>query len=217
MTTPRERLWFTMACLAVIAGIVWVAGCAPPEGGYDPRLQSVTSYQVHPTRTTPGGVQIDDPLGEVSDSVLDGLTDRVEACLERLAEPTVDESAAMGCLPQRALQRRLERSWFAVKVAPDWYRSSCHPEQQLFPCRVDPSLCDAAHLTEKGLEPCPGAACACRATVQDNRVVVTAPFLLVYAGELLRLVTACNAPWSGPLAACANTYPEPGYQGEVTR
>lgn len=175
---------------------VFLLSCGGPQP-YDSHLANVTHYGVKVTRTTPGGFAVDDPRGELSDAALDAAAFGVSRCLASLPEPSVQELPGLDCwrLP---LRRDVDPAYLVFKAAPDWYPSRHSPDEQVFPCGVDPALCVA-----KGLVPTPDAPCACRATVQDNRVVVTTPNLKIFPAELLRLVTACNYVWRPPLAACA--------------
>lgn len=180
-----------MLCLASCP-----ASFVPRTPGYDSHLANVTSYGFKQSRVTPGGISVDDPYAQVSDTAIDEATAATEACLAALPELTPAQAVAAKCLVT-PLPKVIDRKRIAVQVPPDWYTSSC-TGQQLFPCTIDVAYCrvkpELDEITCK---------CNCRATVQDDRVIVTAPNLRLYRAELLRLVTSCNYVWVKPLEACA--------------
>lgn len=177
--------------------IVAAVACVTP--GYNGAYTEITAYVVSPTGKTPKGVSYDDPKHEVDPARWDILVDTVEARLAALPPRWTDaEVAQMGCVSY-PVPRKIERSWFAFKVAPDWHPFVCDPgrsgptARQVFPCAVNPVLCKA----KPEIANC-SAPCECRATVQ-GKFIVTAPNLELAPGELARLVTGCNNTWVGPL------------------
>ncbi len=130
---------------------------------------NITSYEINQTGITTGGVNFDDPLEELDVEELDRQTDYLEECLELT----------------------IERTCLLVKVAPDWYYSDCSG-QQLFPCDIDIQVCLDKELTLEDLDECP---CNCRATIQDDNTIIVTPDLLLYRGELARMVIGENNPW----------------------
>jgi hypothetical protein len=132
---------------------------------------NITSYVVNPTTMTEGGIRVDDPEEQLDLDELDRQTDSLEECLGMT----------------------IERDCLTVKVAPDWYISECSG-QELFPCEMPDSVCLSPDkgLTEEDLERCP---CNCRAIIQDETTVIVTPNLLLYRGELARMVTGENNPW----------------------
>lgn len=196
--------------LAIAFGGVLIGGCdgcSDHPDHYNAHLATVTHYLAHPTRTTPEGVRVTDPKNELDLEALDRAIDAAELCLVVVPEPTDDEWTAMECL-STPIARAVNRAAFDVLVAPDWYQSTC-TGQEMFPCAIADSACDAKpQLNDL---PC---RCACRAAVQQNRTIVVVPNAApldgalmperdVFRGELLRLVTGCSNPWRGPLGACA--------------
>lgn len=145
---------------------------------------NVTDYPISSDSRTPEGIAIRTNGQDVDLSKIDALTDYVESCLG---------------IP-------VNRDCLSVVVPADWY-DSCEPQdgkiQQVFPCRVSPQLC-----IDKGLPPDPDCVpgqlpsedcpcpCNCRATIQDENVIVTAPNLRLYSAELIRMVTGVNNIWT---------------------
>lgn len=179
-------------------------GCAYLRGrpGYFAEQHSNTNYQLEGKpgwRTTPGGVRLFDARNEVADARIDAEVDRLEACLAAMPTPTPDQLTAATCHIVPPWKRHVvRRDWFEVVIAPDWYVSRC-TGKQLFPCGISKADCDRARA-DKGLAGnCP---CACRATVQSLRSVVTAPNLELFPGTLFALVTGCTTPWMAPFSAC---------------
>jgi hypothetical protein len=155
-----------MSKLKVMLAILTLTGCNTCyRNGYG----NITSYEVDPAIITAGGIRVDDPLRELDLEELDRQTDFLEDCLE---------------IP-------IERDCLTVKVAPDWYISPCSG-QELFPCEMPEQVCLDKELTEEDLEVCP---CSCRAIIQDETTVVVTPNLLLYRGELARMITGENNPW----------------------
>lgn len=219
------RWYFYLLLIAVLA---WLSGCESlgrgPGRYAGSALATSTAYKRAPDRATAQGVIVSDypdafALGSTSGpgpvglANLDAAIDATEACLYDLPEPSPMESRGMGCL-WNALPRVVDRTAFEILIPPNWYRSAC-TGQELFPCDAPTMACDEKAKIEPAVATaaqtpalCP---CNCRATVQDDFVIVAVPNAgvmnspeqQVMRGELLRLVTACNNIWNGPLARCA--------------
>jgi len=138
----------------------------------------VTNYKIFLNRTTASGIRVDDLEEEISLEEIDQRTRELEACL----------------------QITIDRRCITVLIPHDWYISECSGEQ-LFPCFVKDSLCEekmrAEGMSNEQIEiilaKCP---CACRATIQNEEIIVTAPNLKLYKAELARMVTGVNDPWA---------------------
>jgi hypothetical protein len=141
----------------------------PDENCYPNNYPNITSYEINITNTTNTGINIDDPLEEIDIEELERQTSALEECLG----VTID------------------RNCLLVKVAPDWYISPCSGNQ-LFPCNINIQECLDKGLTLEDLEECP---CNCRARIQDNNIIIVTPDLLIYRGELARMVLGVNNPW----------------------
>lgn len=149
----------------------------------DNNYANVTNYYVNATVSTPSGISVDLSDQLVDLEKIDELTLHVESCLKTT----------------------IHRQFFVVKIPSNWYNGCrnkywqlCYDPgcgEQLFPCFVDPRLCE-----EKGFfEQCE---CGCRAIIQDNNVIVTAPNLHMYTAELIRMVTGVNNIWTDPVGLC---------------
>lgn len=204
--SPRRWLPFLLVVVAVTLALACAAVRTSPERhssantGYGGSFASITDYRVTPQRTTRGGVRVDDPAIQLDDAMLDRKVSEVEACLAKLPDRWTEAQVdALHCLDFPVV-KTVRRDWFDVKLAPDWYESTCTVEQ-LFPCRIDARLCAAKPEISGVTDPqCP---CACRATIQGNYTIVTTPKANLLKAELVRLVTGCNYVWAAPLSACA--------------
>ena len=176
----------------VLLGVVTIgAACRPapcyPEASYS----DFTAYQ------TP-----DYPPAPEYRAVLE----KVVACLEPLKEHWLspEEFTAAECVnPHPTIELR---SCIKVGVPPDWYVSGITGEE-VFPCSIGPQRC-----IEKGLCP-PGATaaecpCHCRAQIQDETTIWTAPNGKLLAAYAITLLTSCLSPWTPSLAPCANIRPD---------
>jgi len=169
------------AATAIIA-LLCLSSCG--QRCYDNSYANITDYNVSPNATTPGGIEVDTSDLPANLIEIDRQTEALEACLKM----TVD------------------RDCLTVLIAPDWYISECSG-QQLFPCRINPDICRdkmrrdgmAEEEIEETLLVCP---CACRATIQDENVVVATPNLLLYRAELARMLTGINNPWIPGISEC---------------
>ena len=146
--------------------VLFLSNCS--FNGYNYPFDTITNYNVNINKVSPDGIQVDDERNELNLLELDRQTNALEKCLGIT----------------------IYRTFFKVKVAPDWYISKCSG-QQLFPCDDDGHGCEDKDLPIT--EECP---CNCRARIQNNNIIVVTPNLLLYRAELARMVTKRNNPWS---------------------
>lgn len=182
--------------------LLLLAGCDVGGACLDNHYQNVTTYPVHAQTHTPEGIAVD---GDLDFAELDARTDRVEACLRskfpdgRLPPDVV---AKAQCLSSTFVPV-VPRSCITVKVAPDWHMSCVvnqafdAPQEQVFSCTIDPTVCMA-----KGITPTDACPCECRGAIQDQDTIVTTPNMHLYANDLIRLVTGCNVIWATNLGEC---------------
>jgi hypothetical protein len=175
--------------------ILFAIFCGCQEPCYFNHYANVTDYPASPDAQTPEGIAVRTNGQEVDLEKIDALTDYVESCLG---------------IP-------VNRDCLKVVVPNDWFLS-CNKQngefQQVFPCRINPQVC-----ADKGLIinpdcvpgqlpneicPCP---CSCRATIQDENVVITAPNLYLYSAELIRMVTGVNNIWTNEETVICYTNP----------
>ena len=162
-----------------IIAFLFLISCQNPC--YFNNYANVTNYPTTPNTATPKGIAVRTNGQDVDLLKIDALTDYVESCLG---------------IP-------VKRDCLSVVIPDDWYPACEDPTQQVFPCKVSPQLC-----ADKGFEidpdcvpgqlpdekcPCP---CNCRATIQDENVIITAPNLKLYSAELIRMVTGVNNIWT---------------------
>ena len=171
-------------------------GCA--ASFYHGMYRSVTSYNIQPVTRTPGGIHVDRSGNNIDLDDLDKKTAQVETCLAKNfpdGRLSPEVQSASHCI-RPTFDPFFHRDAAYVKIAPDWH-VGCEGEQ-VFPCNVDPKLCEA-----KGFVPTKQCPCECRSTIQNDNVVVTTPNLYLYKGELIRLMTGCNNIWTTQkLASC---------------
>lgn len=185
-----------MGCAVwLLPSLVALAGCGGVGGVcYDDHYANVTAYTVRATQRSPSGIAVD---GALDLGELDRRTAAVEACLAaRFPDGRMPAAlvAAAHCLTDR-VELVVHRECLTVKVAPDWH-VGCAGEQ-VFPCSVDPALCQA-----KGLTPTAACPCECRSAIQDDGTIVVTPDLRLYANDLMRLQTSCNDIWVPGLEEC---------------
>lgn len=185
--------------------LLTLAAHCPPKPGYNPYYANVTnvSFRLDKLQHTPLGVQYIIP-DNVDESefvrILDEKTKQVERCLGK----------------------DLHLEWYAVIVPEDWYTSPC-TQQQMIPSRANYRLCEKKKMPDgtsvripvecrSVSAPTEGCPCPCnfRSVVQvawDGAplpAVITAPNLLLYKAELVRLVTGVNNVWADSnLVKCA--------------
>lgn len=180
------------ARFTILASLV---GCGNVGGQcYDGNYANVTAYRISPDASSPSGISVD---GSVDLAKLDALTDSVEGCLNSKfpdGKMPAELVVAAHCLSDH-VELHVHRDCLKVKVAPDWH-VGCQGEE-VFPCSIDPVLCEA-----KGFTPTPECPCECRSAIQDNGTIVVTPDLLMYEHDLIRLQTSCNYIWVPGLQEC---------------
>jgi hypothetical protein len=122
--------------------------------------------------------------------------DAVSDCVRRvrpMMTPAQEREAQCFSKPTYAL-----RSCLSIQLADDWRYSAC-TGAQVFPCNVPNASCEL-----KGQTPTADCPCSCRAIIQDNTAIVTAPNLELLPGQLTTMLTGCFNPWVYPLNECAN-------------
>jgi hypothetical protein len=151
---------------------VCIISCAP-EYCYDNIFEGWTDYPVNPSIQTPVlKIDVDFSGQKIDVATLLELDKQTQELLYCLGKDNFD----LGCL--------------VIKIASNWYISPCSGEQ-LFPCNIPESSCKM-----KGVEPTKECPCACRAVIQHHDVIITAPNLKLYKGELAKLVTGYWNPWA---------------------
>jgi hypothetical protein len=186
--------------IALLALVACAALRGPP--GYWQANLSNTSYKLSSEgwQTTPGGVLLWDPRKQVEVPRLDRIVSELETCIASLS-PTREQLVSGACpVAVPWAHNGFRRDWFEVAVAPDWYASSC-TGAQVFPCYIAPSDCEQAKRDKPELVG-KNCDCACRATIQNNRTIVTTPNMQLLPGTLFSLVTGCTNPWHAPFSAC---------------
>jgi hypothetical protein len=145
--------------------------------GYDNNYLNVTQYEIYkPNLYTAGGIPIYSN-SEIDLELIDIIIEDIEDCLN---------------IP-------LNRELFMVYIPDDWYISSCS-EEQLFPCTIveaNKPYLNGRNICEvtKGLKVTEECPCHCRATIQDENIIVTAPNLKIFPQELVRMITGENNPY----------------------
>lgn len=178
--------------------LVLLTGCPPSYPCYpNAHRPNYTSYQTTVTYRTPGGISVDDAKLQLDPALVDDIAADVLGCLEAAAPLDANESAMAMC--GRAPVYEI-RSCLVLKVPDNWYTSNC-TGSQLFPCNVPNQSC-----LNKGLTPTNSCPCACRASIQDEAVIVTAPNLELLPGKMVELFTGCSQIWRiQRLAMCGRT------------
>ncbi len=174
-----QRTW-------ALIGIV-LSGCGVTYP--DSNRPNYTSYAFHHTYTTNLGIQVDDPKHELDVGSLDKTIVNVENCLAEIKPLTDDEKVTYLCYgdnPVYSIKYELN-----VQVPDDWYISDCSGKE-VFPCTVPDASCEA-----KGLTPTNSCPCSCRAMIQDNTTIITAPNLELFPAQLVQLLTGCAQIWHG--------------------
>jgi hypothetical protein len=152
--------------LISILSLFPIYGCVP-ECYYGDLFDDITDYDVMPNIFLEEGIKLDDPLGEIDIEELKRQMQAFEKC--------TNISVKWSCI--------------TLKVPHDWYISLCSG-QQLFPCNISDKVCLDKDLPIS--EECP---CNCRATIQDSTTIIVTPNLLLFRGELARMITGMNNPW----------------------
>ena len=183
----------------ILASFALLAGCAP-ELCYRPwhHVEMVSGYDVEPNFRVSEkfGFVIDDRKHEIDDGVLDQTVENTLRCIEGLGRLTEEERRAAWCTGEVVPEIR---SCLVIKAAPEW-RYSCDGRTQVFSCNAPDASCRA-----KGLEPTAACPCSCRAAVQDNSILITAPNLELVPWRLTEMLTGCDQLQNVPrLAACGS-------------
>lgn len=182
--------------LGVAIGVL-VAGCGSPPCYPTSARYNVTGYARSPGRSSPGyGFAVDDPGAELDLQSVDHTVANVIECVQEVwPTMTPEERQRARCTGTPAIEAR---SCLVVQVPPDWYVSPV-TGNQIFPCDVGDAPCLA-----KGQVPTAANPCSCRAIIQDQSRVLTAPNLELFPARLTELLTGCDDIWQTPLKACGH-------------
>jgi hypothetical protein len=153
---------------AVLVLLLLQVGACGVDSCYDYNFINITDYDFKETGKTLLGISVSDYSGELNLDLIDEKVLELESCL--------GISIDYGCIN--------------VLVPPDTYISPCS-DQELFPCTINPQLC-----LDKGITPTEECLCACRGAIQNNSIIVTVSSLVTFKGELTRLITGVNNPWT---------------------
>lgn len=195
-----------MKTTAIFLFLIFVCGCNQPDCYWN-NYRNITGYNINPSTETPNGIAVDTSGFDVDLEEIDRQVDSLENCLRTaFAEnPFIDEETAelQDCRIDGYEFRTefdpeitINRDCLVVKIATDWSVSPCSG-QQVFPCNIDPAVCEA-----KGIEVTEECPCMCRSMIQDENVIITTPDLYLFRGELARMITGCNNPWFDPVSQC---------------
>lgn len=144
--------------------------CSECYTGY---FSNVTKYDIKGDYVyTPKGIRVYLNGNDVDVGLIDTKVDELEFCLGE----------------------KIHRECFYVYIPKDWYTSPCSGEQ-VIPSTVDAQLCRdkgidipiECELVDYPTEECP-CPCNVRATIQDDKVVVTTPNLKLFKMPLARIV-----------------------------
>jgi hypothetical protein len=89
----------------------------------------------------------------------------------------------------------LNETCFMVYVPDDWYVSECSG-QQLFPCGIVHANNYDICKVDKKLDTTKQCPCNCRATIQDENVIITTPNMYLLGMSLVRMMTGMNNPYA---------------------
>lgn len=171
--------------------------CSCSSSYYRLNFLNVTNYTINPDEVTSNGVRVD-TSGKTVDLVeIDQKITQVENCLKN-KYPTgklPNEIIKTGQCVNNWFDTNINRAELVIKIAPDFH-IGCAGEE-LFPCGVDPKLCEA-----KGLTPTAECPCECRVAIQDNHAIVVTPNLYLLKADMIRLQTGCNFIWIPGLQEC---------------
>ncbi|NQU83942.1 MAG: hypothetical protein HQ536_04495 [Parcubacteria group bacterium] len=199
-----------MRTLTIILVSLFLYSCSKKDECYVNHYEAITYYDINVNAITPNGIRVDTSGLYVDLNEIDRQVDDMERCLREAFSiyPFISEETAMefDCR-NRGFSTNTEfnpditvnRDCLIVKIAPDWYESTCSEltSQQIFPCDIDPAVCEAKGLVIT--EECP---CQCRSMIQGENIVITTPNFYIFRGELARMVTGCNNPWFFPIGQC---------------
>lgn len=201
--------------------LLFMAGCFETHQCYSNDYARITNYEIKPDVHTAKGIGVDTSGHNVDLEKIDQIFDAVEQCLlEHLPKiaPFCEKKKMecqkvnakntrefwtcydllVGCENYHRVKSGINRDCIKIKIAPD-FRASCGGQYKVFPCRVPEQGC-----LDKGLMPTPECPCSCRSTIQDSDLITT-PDFAVLSGELVRLLTGFNNPWTvDPLKTCLN-------------
>jgi hypothetical protein len=140
---------------------------------------------------------IDDPNHEVNRYDLDQTIRNTLNCLEGVETLSEQECLTAWCVKNNWT---LEiRSCLVIKVPDVWWVSPC-TGSQIFECAAPAASCRA-----KGQEPTDQCPCSCRAAIQNDQVIITAPNLELLPWRLTELLTGCEQIQNVPrLAECGS-------------
>lgn len=142
------------------------------------------------------GITIDDPRGDLDLKRVRHAINATVECVNRVYPAlTRDQHAAAYCMSVPDLTIH---SCMRIQVPQDWHVSQC-TGSQVFPCNVPTASC-----TAKGQTPTEVCPCSCRAMIQDQQTILTAPNLELFPAQLTELLTGCQQIWGGPLAECGS-------------
>lgn len=172
------------------------SSCVPQEPCYSrPRVNYTAERRGEHLEMAPSRRYIvDDPAHELDPRVLDATVDNVVSCISSVLPLASSEREAAACVGEPTLE---VRSCLTVRV-PSWHVSPC-TGRQLFACAVPAESCLA-----KGETPTAECPCACRAIIQDNEMILTAPNLELFPARLTELMTGCDYIWGTRLAKCGS-------------
>lgn len=159
-----------------------MCGCSDEKNCYDNQFADITAFESNPDEITPNGVLVT-TNGWITDlERIDLEIAYMEACLEMT----------------------LKRDCFEVIIPPEIHVSSCSREQ-LFECDIVEAnyryLLAIGYSEEvarersdicrydKGLETSDECPCMCRATIQNENIIITTPNLKLFSAELARMMT----------------------------
>lgn len=195
----RHCKWFSFT-LAGMMGLLIISlfSCAAavpdfyrPNCGPKWGTARAAVYPVHMTGVTPQNILL---AGGANSTLVDRLTNEVEACLMTLDPILTQEEQRIGGCQAPVLEQKICRECLVAAIAPDWFYTPYSGGQQVLPIvggRCIKADCDGQ---QKGY---------LRVFVQDDYVVVVPPSMYLYKEGLVKITTGCWQPWLLPrLAVC---------------
>ncbi len=158
-------------------------------------VKNGTHYETNIDVTTVSGISIDRSGYQIDLQKLDKLTDELELCLGDVYDAYYERKDFW-----------IDRSCLNIKIAPDWFTAPCPDTPEVFPCELQPLLCD---YKEERLER--GCAetdyfkldgCYCAGIIQDGNIIIVTPDLAAYKHELLHVLLDANDPIPPPFDQC---------------
>lgn len=167
---------FWLITVMIIVNLIFIPGCVESEevcgdsDGYSDIGRLVTDYQIDESNIvfTPQGTEVDVSGFEINLDEIDMTTAATADCLGQNINPSA----------------------LSIKVAIDWYKSSC-TGAQIFPCDIG-NNCGTPDPVN-----CP---CACTGVTQRDLIIIT-PDLSAYRHELIHMVT-CKKDGDPIFALC---------------